>query len=116
MSGFKNAVQEIVIGPGRITFARASLYGFVLLTAVSWGYILFGTNSGFADLVSVRAWGNALEFISEMVGWDGGTRPAYLQGDQWVETGKLAYRTLAMSVLAIGIAGAGSLLTFVPAA
>lgn len=116
MSGFKNTVHEIAVGSGRITFARASLYGFVLLAVISWGYILFGTNSGFADLVSARAWGNALEFVRELVGWDSGSRPAYLQADQWIETGKLAYRTLAMSVLAIGIAGTGVLLSFVPAA
>ena len=116
MIGRKNTIREIAVGSGRITFARASLYGFVLLAAISWGYILFGTNSGFADFVSERAWSNAWEFIRELVGWDTGSRPAYLQTDQWIETGKLAYRTLAMSVLAIGIAGTGVLLTFVSAA
>ena len=116
MIGRKNTIREIAVGPGRITFARTSLYGFVLLAAISWGYILFGTNSGFADFVSERAWRNAWEFIRELVGWDVGSRPAYLQANQWIETGKLAYRTLAMSVLAIGFAGIGVLLTFVTAA
>ena len=116
MIGRKNTIREIAVGQGRITFARASLYSFVLLAAISWGYILFGTNSGFADFVSERAWRNAWEFIRELVGWDVGSRPAYLQANQWIETGKLAYRTLAMSVLAIGFAGIGVLLTFVAAA
>ena len=116
MIGRENTIREIAVGPGRITFARTSLYGFVLLAAISWGYILFGTNSGFADFVSERAWRNAWEFIRELVGWDVGSRPAYLQANQWIETGKLAYRTLAMSVLAIGFAGIGVLLTFVTAA
>ena len=94
MIGAKKTAHEIVAGSGRITFARASLYGFILLALISWGYIVFGTDSGFADLVSERAWRNAGQFIRELVGWDSGSRPAYLQADQWIETGKLAYRTL----------------------
>lgn len=116
ISSFKNTVQEITVGLGRITFARVSFYGFLLLAVISWGYILLGTNSGFADLLSERAWGNAGEFVRELVGWNSGARPAYLQIDRWVETGKLAYHTLLMSVLAIGIAGVGVVVTFVPAA
>ena len=46
---------------------------------------------------------------------DGG-RPAFLDLGRWAETGKLAYRTLLMSVLAISFAGVGVLLTFLPAA
>ena len=38
--------------------------------------------------------------------------PAFLQPEQWLATGNLAYKTLAMSVLAIGIAGAGAFVTF----
>ena len=41
---------------------------------------------------------------------------AFLQLGAWGRTGKLAYETLAMSVLAIGFAGVGALLTFLPAA
>ena len=99
-----------------VSFARASLYGFLLLTAVSWVYILLGTDSGFSDLVSGRTWSNAGHFLSQLAGLDSEARPAYLQLDQWAEKGKLAYHTLAMSVLAIVFAGTGVLLTFLPGA
>ena len=99
-----------------MTFARASAYGFLLLVAVSWGYILLGTDSGLGDLVSSKTWSNAGRFFGQFLGLAADTQPAYFQAEQWVEKGKLAYRTLAMSVLAIGLAGVGALLTFLPAA
>lgn len=99
-----------------ITFARASAYGFLALVAISWGYILQGADSGIADVVSGQTWSNAGRFLRDLLGLDMDTKPAYLQLDQWAEKGKLAYHTLAMSVLAISIAGIGALLTFVPGA
>ena len=41
---------------------------------------------------------------------------AFLDPGSWADAGKLALKTLAMSVLAISFAGAGVLLTFLPAA
>lgn len=99
-----------------LTFARASLYGFSLLLVASWGFILLSGDSGFADLFTGRTWSNAARFFRQMAGIDAGVTPAYLQPTRWLETGKLAYNTLAMSVLAIGIAGIGAFLTLVPAA
>ncbi len=99
-----------------ITFARASLYGFLLLAAVSWGYILLGTDSGVGDLVSAQTWSEAGRFFGRLLGVGTDVQPAYFQADQWAEKGKLAYDTLAMSVLAIGIAGIGAFLTFLPGA
>ena len=95
-----------------MTFARASAYGFLLLVVVSWGYILLGTDSGLGDLVSAKTWSNAGHFSGQLLGLGSDVRPAYLQPEQWAEKGKLAYRTLAMSVLAIGIAGMAVLPTF----
>ncbi len=104
----------------RITFARASLYGFLALAVASWAYILAGAGSGLEDFFSSRAWGNAGGFLKQLLGIEdgltGGGRPAFLQLDRWAETGKLAYKTLLMSVLAISLAGVGVLLTFLPAA
>ena len=42
-----------------MTFARASLYAFVVLAVVSWGYILVATDSGASDVVSAKTWSNA---------------------------------------------------------
>ena len=99
-----------------MTFARASAYGFLVLVVVSWGYILVGTESGISDVVAGKTWSNAAQFLRQLLGLGADVRPAYLQADQWVETGKLAYQTLAMSVLAISIAGIGAFLTFIPGA
>lgn len=99
-----------------MTFARASLYGALVLVTASWSYILLGGDSGFADLINGKAWNNAGRFLGQVLGLDSDVTPAYYQASRWLETGKLAYQTLAMSVLAIGIAGIGALLTLLPAA
>ena len=108
------------MGRSRVTFARASIYGFVALSVVSWVYILAGGDSGLDGLFSGRAWSNAGNFVRQLMGLDagldGGGRPAFLELHRWMETGKLAYQTLLMSVLAISFAGAGALLTFLPGA
>ena len=99
-----------------ITFARASLYGFLLLMAASWGFILDGGDSGFSDLFDRQTWSNAGRFLSAMLGLNSDTTPAYLQVSRWLATGQLAYQTLAMSILAIGIAGIGAFFTLLLAA
>jgi len=98
------------------TFARASLYAFFLIAATSWGFILLSGDSGLTDLFTSKAWSNARQFLSAMLGLNSELTPAYLQASRWMDTGKLAYHTLAMSVLAIGIAGIGAFLTLLLAA
>ena len=100
---------------GWLTPTRLSLVGFGALASASWGHILAG-DSGFGDLFRGETWRNAGAFVQELGGKGTEGRAAFLQGDKWVEAWKLAYETLAMSVLAMGLAGAGVLLTFLPAA
>lgn len=120
MTGPRSTLREVALGRRRLTFARASLYGFLALAVLSWVYILVGGDSGLGDLFSHRAWGNASHFVRQLLGLDAGLvdggRPAFLEVSRWAETGKLAYKTLLMSVLAMSIAGTGVLLTFLPAA
>jgi len=99
-----------------MTFARASLYGFVVLALVAWGYILAATDSGAPDLVSAKTWSNAGNFVRQLIGIESPTRPAYLEVDRWLATGRLALNTLAMSVLAIVLTGIAVLPTFLPGA
>ncbi len=99
-----------------MTFVRASLYVFIVLAFVSWGYILVVTDSGAADLVSAKTWSNAGNFIRQLIGVDSPTQPAYLVVDRWLVTGRLALDTLAMSVLAIVLTGVAVLPTFLPGA
>lgn len=94
------------------TFARLSLYIFAGLLVVAWAYIFGAGDSGFTDLFRSRTWDNAGSFLARMAGLGMEDTPAFLQPEQWWITGALAYETLAMSVLAIGIAGAGAFVTF----
>ena len=109
-------VGKVRVQLGRWGFPRLSLYGLVLLSLFSWGYVLLGGDSGFANLTSGKTWSNAGDFVRELAGVGSGTTPAYLQMDQWAAKAKLAYHTLAMSVLAMIFAVAGVALTFLPAA
>ena len=99
-----------------MSFARVSLIGALILAVLAWGYILLGRDSGLADLSSSRAWSNAWGLVQEMAGANSPVEPAFASFHQWIETGKLAYQTLAMSVLAIGMAGVAVLFTFLPGA
>jgi phosphonate transport system permease protein len=116
MTGPMLFFREVAMGTRRLTFARASLYGFVVLSLVSWVYIVAGGDSGLDDLYSGRTWSNAGNFVRQLLGLDAAGRPAYLEPGRWEETGKLAYKTLLISVLAISMAGVAVLLTFLPAA
>ncbi len=100
----------------RIGAARASLLIFVVLAASSWAYILADPADGFASLFAADTWRRAWSFIEELAGKGSAGTAAFREWREWADAGKLAYRTLAMSVLAIGIAGAGVLVTFLPAA
>ena len=104
------------VGRLRLTPARISFVAVLVLASASWGYILAGDDNGFGDLFRAETWSEAGSFIGELAGVGSEGRPAFLQAGKWAEAGKLAYRTLAMSVLAMGIAAAGVLLTFLPAA
>ena len=104
------------VGRPRLSPARVSLVGFAALAVASWAYVLAGGNSGFADLFRAETWEGAASFIGKLAVKGTESTPAFLRLDRWAETRRLAYRTLAMSVLAMGIAGAGVLITFLPAA
>ena len=99
-----------------MTFARASMYGMLLLSRVSWGYTVVATDSGVPDLVSAKTWNNAGHFSRQLFALDSDTRPAYLELNRWTETGKLALHTLTMSILAIVFAASAVLPTFLPGA
>ena len=109
-------VQSIKGARRAPTFAKLSLYVFAILLLVAWAYIFVEGDSGFTDLFRSSTWDNAGSFLYRMAGLGMEETPAFLRPEQWWATGKLAYDTLAMSVLAIGIAGAGAFLTFMFAA
>ena len=100
--------------------SRAGVLGLSLaaaftLAVASWTYILMD-GSGFGDLFTARTWADVSDFLGQMLGVDSGRSADFRDLDRWVHGGKLAFETLAMRVLAIGLAGAAAFLTFVPAA
>ena len=103
-------------GRQRISVLRWSVYVALLLTAAAWGFILADGNSGFADLFRERTWQNAGRFLAGLSGTETGGPSPFVQPERWLETGRLALNTLAMSVLAMGIAGGGALALLMPGA
>ena len=104
------------VGRARIGVVAVSVVGLLLLSVASWAFILVPGDSGFPDLFSRETWGDAGDFVGRLLGKGASDQAAFLQPGRWAYAGKLASETLAMSVLAIGFAATGVLLTFLPAA
>lgn len=115
MSGTEPAVLARAWRP-RFGVVGLSAMAFAALMVASWGYLIVGGDSGVGELFSSRAWSEAGEFVRQLLGIGVNETPAYLREDKWVRALGLAYETLAMSVLAIGLALAGVLVTFLAAA
>ena len=100
----------------RINVLRWSLYAAALLAVASWGFILLDGDSGFGDLFRERTWQNAGRFVASLAGAGSDETSPFAQPERWLDTGRLALNTLAMSVLAMGIAGFGALVLLMPGA
>jgi phosphonate transport system permease protein len=100
----------------RWSFARLTLLAFGALSVAAWLTVLSHDRAAPSAFFSAETLDAALDFLAELAGIDAPGTPAYLQADRWLDMARLAYRTLAMSVLAIGIASIGMLLTVIPAA
>ncbi len=123
-SGVREAWDSYAGGPvrpsesfrgGSSLLLRISAWIFVALTITAWTFVLMEQSTRFIDLFSPEPWQHAQRFISRLLGANE-ARPAFLMPERWLEAGALAYQTLAMSVLAIGLATIGMLLTVIPAA
>lgn len=100
---------------GSSSLLRFSAWAFLALTVMAWAFVLTEQSTRFVDIFSPETWQYGQRFLSRLLG-AGTAHPAFLIPERWLEAGTLAYQTLAMSVLAIGLATAGMLLTVVPAA
>ena len=102
----------------RFSVTGASVIAALALATASWVYLFASEGASIAELFAARTWADAADFIGELLGLseNASDTPAFLDADRWREAGRLAYETLAMSVLAIGMATIGMLLTVVPAA
>ena len=88
----------------------------VVLALSSWTYIIFAQSWPSHGFLSAETASRAWSFLGDLGGVGREGPPAYLDGEAWAEAGRLALATLAMSVLAAGIAAFGALLTFMFAA
>ena len=116
MSATPTTAQAPESRPLRLTFVSGSVLAMFVLIICSWTYIAFGqswpSHGFFSGETASRAW----SFLGDLAGKGREGTPAYLDGAAWAEAGRLALATLAMSVLAAGIAAVGALLTFMFAA
>ena len=102
-------------------FPRPGIIGFsvlflLVLIAASWLFILVQDQRQSHPFFSGETASRAGSFIKELLGIGTAGTPAFAQAEAWRHTARLAYDTLAMSVLAIGLAAAAALLTFMFAA
>lgn len=83
-------------------------WGVALVVVVtgSW-WLLMARN----DTSVGEAAGGIAGFVRQLAGTGGSARPAFLQPAQWAWAGQLAAETVVMTVIAVGLAGAGALLT-----
>ena len=100
----------------RFNVLRWSAYAVALLVVIAWAFILLDGNSGFGDLFRERTWQNAGRFVASLAGQGSDGPSPFVQAERWRDTGRLALNTLAMSILAMGIAGAGALVLLMPGA
>lgn len=95
--------------PGSRLRATAALLALVALMGLAWRTLVLEA-AGTVPPLSGEALGRAWDFVRDLAGAGAG-EVAFQRGAAWVEALRLAADTLAMSVLAILLAGAGALLT-----
>ena len=84
---------------------------FVLLV-VSWSFVLGWDRQQRVPFFSIESSSRAWRFIEDLAGVGKVTTPAYTELSEWWRIARLAYETLAMSVLAIMLSGIAAFLTF----
>lgn len=97
------------------TYIRLSLLAAIALIAGSWFFILAEEGYRLTELFSVVTWSELKLFAAQFAGI-GNPKAAFRDPQAWKRALELTYGTLLMSILAIGFAGIGMLLTVIPAA
>jgi phosphonate transport system permease protein len=101
--------------PFKMDFIKISLLMALLLIFASWIFIYKADKADFLGLFSEKNAFYATKFLKGMIGI-GEENPAFMNPEIWSKVLKLTYETLQMSVMAIGFATIGMLLTVIPAA
>lgn len=100
------------VPPAGMSVIRASMLLAAALVLSSWLFILVLDRQAQHPFFSTVTFDRGAVFMRDLLGIGVDRTPAFFMLDAWAESGKLALHTLAMSVLAIGIAVLGALVTF----
>jgi phosphonate transport system permease protein len=100
----------------RLNVISCSIVFACFLMTVSWFYVLFLDRQQSHAFISLETFTRALSFLQDLAGIDSSGTPAFMDLSKWQASGRMAYETLVMSVLAIGLAAIASVLTFIFAA
>lgn len=99
----------------KIGFVRVSLLLAFILMISSWFFIFQVEKANLFALFSEKNMSYTKEFLAEMFGLNS-DNPAFLNKDSWKNAILLSLDTLIMSIMAIGFAVIGMLITVMPAA
>ena len=96
----------------RMGFLAASAALAVCIAVAAWITIIGDDQFPRRNLFSFETISRAAEFAGGLSGAETSVTPAFYRADEWVEKGRMAAETLAMSVAAAGLAAVGALATF----
>ncbi len=94
---------------------KFSLILILILVISSWLFIFVGEKASLLELFSEKNMLHAKTFLSSLFGVEE-KNPAFKEVNAWRNALKLTYETLQMSVMAIGFAFIGMIITVIPAA
>lgn len=94
----------------RISIVRISVYLLILLVIIAWLFIFIEDGADLTTLFSEKNRQFTAKFLRGLLGV-GNASPAFLEGSMWQKTLELSFETFVMSIMAIGIATLGMLLT-----
>lgn len=103
-----------IVAISEMSITKTSIILALVLITASWGFILTSEGASLSEYFSAGNLYHTKKFLASMFGLDGG-KPAFFSAESWSNALKLTYETLKMSVMAIGFAGIGMLLTVIPA-
>lgn len=99
-------------GSSKLTSIRISILALTFLVLGSWIFILESDKIQTRPFFSGETLNQISVFIKELLGIGSGRTPAFLRWAEWQHAANLAYQTLVMSVLGIGLAAMLAVVTF----
>ncbi len=99
----------------KFDFIRFSFLMIFILIIASWMFIINVEKADFFNLFSNKNIFHAKKFLRDLTGI-GNKNPAFKDVEAWKNALQLTYKTLVMSIMAIGFAAIGMIITVIPAA